>query len=292
MIKPRPSERAFDIFNNVFMALLSIIFLYPFVYVLAASLSDTQLFIQDRGLMILPRGFSLESYKVVFQNRSLWSGYLNTILYLVVGTTINLVMTTLGAFVLSRRDYLLKKFFMRMIMFTMFFSGGLIPSFLLVKNLNMYNTIWAIVVPTAISTWNLIIMRTSFMGIPAEIEEAATIDGASQLDILTKVILPLSGSIIAVMVLYYGVGHWNSWLRESIYLKDRAKYPLQLILREILIQNQLSDAAMADGNNEVLTVAATIKYATIMFATLPILLVYPFLQRYFVKGVMVGSLKG
>ena len=286
-------SKLFDAFNYLFLTLLTILFLYPFLYVIFASLSDTQLFVQQRGILLAPVGFSLNSYLTVFKTPEIWVGYGNTILYLVTGTALNIVLTTLGAYVLSRRKLYFKNAMMAMITFTMFFSGGLIPSFLLVKSLGMFNTLWAVIVPIAISAWNLIIMRTTMMQIPAEMEEAAIIDGANAFQVLMKVILPLSTAIIAVMVLFYAEGHWNSWFRESIYLKDRSLYPLQLLLREILIQNELMQLTInAGGDVNFDSVAETIKYAIIVVATVPILLVYPFIQKYFTQGVMVGSLKG
>ena len=286
-------SKLFDAFNYLFLTILTLLFLYPFLYVIFASLSDTQLFVQQRGILLAPVGFSLNSYLTVFKTPEIWVGYGNTILYLVTGTALNIVLTTLGAYVLSRRKLYFKNAMMAMITFTMFFSGGLIPSFLLVKSLGMFNTLWAVIVPIAISAWNLIIMRTTMMQIPAEMEEAAIIDGANAFQVLMKVILPLSTAIIAVMILFYAEGHWNSWFRESIYLKDRSLYPLQLLLREILIQNELMQLTInAGGDVNFDSVAETIKYAIIVVATVPILLVYPFIQKYFTQGVMVGSLKG
>ena len=291
-IKLSRGEKAFDIANYLFLAFSSILFMYPFIYIVFASLSDGAQLASSRGLMISPKGFSLEAYKAVLENSEIWNGYKNTIIYVVLGTSLNLIFTILGAYVLSRRDLYFKKLLMTMVVITMFFSGGMIPGFLLIKSLGMYNTIWALMLPGVISTWNLLIMRTSFMNIPASLEEAAKIDGANDLYVLFKVILPLSGSIIAVMVLFYGVGHWNSWLRESIYLKDRAKYPLQLILKEILIQNDINEMASKGLDSGGPSIAETIKYAIIVVATAPILMAYPYLQKYFVKGVMVGSVKG
>lgn len=186
---------------------------------------------------------------------------------------------------------MLKNFIMVLMLFTMYFSGGLIPSYITIKSLGLYNSLLALILPGAISTYNLIIMRTSFQGIPSELEEAAYLDGAGHLSIIWNVILPLSKAIIAVMVLYYGVAHWNSWFGASIYLNDRNKYPLQLILREILLQNDVSNMAGSSGGDEY-SIAESIKYAVIIVATAPILCIYPFLQKYFVKGVMIGALKG
>jgi len=245
------------------------------------------------GALIVPRGFTLKGYELVFKNPNVISGYRNTIIYMVLGTTINIFMTSLGAFVLSRKNAMLVKPLMVMVVITMYFSGGLIPSYLLIQNLNMYNTIWAMVVPGAISTYNMIVMRTAFMSVPSSLEESARIDGASEFTVLFRIILPLSKATIATMILFYGVGHWNSWFSASIYLKDNDKFPLQLILRQILIQNDTQSMVNAGsvGTTSVSIYQSLIKYCTIIVGTVPILCIYPFLQKYFAKGVMVGSLK-
>jgi len=219
-------------------------------------------------------------------------GYLNTMIIVLAGTTTNLVMTSLGAYVLSRRDVLWKKLMMMVIVFTMFFSGGIIPTYLLVRNLEMTNTLYALFIPTAISTYNLIIMRTAFMGVPYSLEESARIDGAKDFTILFRIMIPLSLPVIAVMVLFYGVGHWNSWFSAMIYLRKRELYPLQLILREILISSDTTQMMTDVGGMDKEPVGQTVKYATIIVATLPVLSIYPFLQKYFVKGIMIGALKG
>lgn len=273
------------------MIVLMVMCLYPILYVLFASLSDSGELMAYNGLLLKPIGLNLEAYKAVFKNPMIGKGYINTIIILVSGLFINLVMTTLAAYFLSRKNIMLKNFIMVLMLFTMYFSGGLIPSYITIKSLGLYNSLLALILPGAISTYNLIIMRTSFQGIPSELEEAAYLDGAGHLSIIWNVILPLSKAIIAVMVLYYGVAHWNSWFGASIYLNDRNKYPLQLILREILLQNDVSNMAGSSGGDEY-SIAESIKYAVIIVATAPILCIYPFLQKYFVKGVMIGALKG
>lgn len=273
------------------MIVLMVMCLYPILYVLFASLSDSGELMAYNGLLLKPIGLNLEAYKAVFKNPMIGKGYINTIIILVSGLFINLVMTTLAAYFLSRKNIMLKNFIMVIMLFTMYFSGGLIPSYITIKSLGLYNSLLALILPGAISTYNLIIMRTSFQGIPSELEEAAYLDGAGHLSIIWNVILPLSKAIIAVMVLYYGVAHWNSWFGASIYLSDRNKYPLQLILREILLQNDVSNMAGSSGSDEY-SIAESIKYAVIIVATAPILCIYPFLQKYFVKGVMIGALKG
>lgn len=291
VIKKTVGDKIFDFFNYVILTLLMIITIYPFLYVVFASFSSADQLAASRGLLYKPLGFSINAYKAVFDNPMILIGYKNTIFYVLVGTLYNLLMTSLGAYVLSRKNFFWKKYMLAMVIFTMFFGGGLIPNFLLVKGLGMYNTVWALIIPGAISTMNLIIMKTSFESIPDGLEESAKIDGANDFTILFKIILPLSMSTIAVMVLYYGVGHWNSWFGALIYLRNKNLYPLQLVLREILISNSMNDMLQnTEADKQFLS--ETIKHATIMVATLPILLVYPFLQKYFVKGVMIGALKG
>lgn len=293
MIKRSSGEHAFDVFNTLFMLVVIFITLYPFLHVAFASFSAPEEIAKNRGIMLWPRGFSVQGYREVFQNPMIVIGYRNTILYVVVGTAINILMTSLGAYVLSRKGYLYKNYLMFFIVFTMFFEGGLIPTFLLIRSLGIYNTMWAIVLPVAISTWNLIVMRTYFQGIPDSMEESAKIDGASHITILFRVILPLSKPILAVMVLFYGVGHWNSWFSAMIYLRERTKFPLQLVLREILISASMRDVTSADLSLlERQRMYLIIRPAVIMIATVPILFLYPFLQKYFVKGVMIGALKG
>ena len=203
-----------------------------------------------------------------------------------------MILTLLGGYLLSRRNWMFQKVLALSVIFTMYFSGGLIPFYLTVRDLHLDNTLWSLIFPTAISTYNLIIMRTAFAAIPESLEESAKLDGASHYVILTKIMIPLVVPTIAVLVLYYGVGHWNAWFNAMIFLRDRSKYPLQLILREILIQNSLNDMTMGTGMEDREMIAETIKYAVIVVSTVPILCLYPFLQKYFVKGVMIGALKG
>ncbi|OIA98806.1 sugar ABC transporter permease [Paenibacillus sp. LC231] len=285
------SEVLFDSANVILLCLLSVVTLYPFLYVLFASISTPADFVQHRGILLWPKGFSLDSYRMVFENPNIIRSYLNTIFYVVVGTTLNILMTALGAYGLSRKNVMWKGTIMMLIVMTMFFDGGLIPKYLLVKNMGLLDTYWALIIPSAMTTWNLIIMRTAFQGVPDALEESARIDGASDWTILFRIIIPLSLPVIAVMVLFYGVWHWNKWFDALIYLRDRDLFPLQLILREILIQNDTSSMMTSVGGGDRMPVGETIKYATIMVATLPILFLYPFLQKYFVKGVMIGAIK-
>lgn len=247
--------------------------------------------IRHRGLLLMPKGFNIGAYKLVFRNPNILKGYANTILYVVVGTSINIVMTVLSAYVLSRKDFLFRRPLMFMAIITMYFSGGMIPLYLQVQRLKLLNTIWAIVLPTAMSTYNLIIVRTAFENVPPTLEESAMLDGANEFVTLVRIVIPLTMPTIAVMVLFYSVGIWNSWFNAMIYLQDRTKFPLQLILREILIANDTSSMT-AGVAGDVVPLAESVKYATIVVATLPVLVIYPFLQKYFVKGVMVGAVKG
>ncbi|MFD0716044.1 carbohydrate ABC transporter permease [Paenibacillus sp. GCM10027626] len=292
-VKKSAGEIAFNIVNVALMLFMIVITLYPFVFVLMSSLSNSTQLMSHTGFLVRPIGFTTEAYNMVFRNPNIVSGFGNTFIIVVVGTVVNLTVTSLGAYVLSRKGVPWTKPIMLAVVFTMFFSGGLIPSYLLVNNwLGMGDSLAAVIIPGAISTWNLIILRTSFGALPESLIESARIDGAQDFTILFRIVIPLSMPVIAVMILFYSVGHWNSWFSAMIYLRDRSLFPLQLILREILIQNSTQFMAADASAGDVEAIGESIKYATIMIATLPILVVYPFLQKYFVKGVMIGSIKG
>ena len=231
----------------------------------------------------------LAAYKNVFQNDSIWIGYGNTIFYVVIGTVLNIIMTVLGAYFLSRKNIPGQSIILMMIMFTMYFSGGMIPGFLNIQSLGLYDNRLSLILPGAISTFNLIIMRTGMAAIDASMEESARLDGANHFTILFKIMLPLTKATVAVLVLYYGVAHWNSWFNAMIYLEDKMKEPLQLVLRQILIINDMTDMGVGEDTEMI---SETIKHATIIVSTVPILALYPFLQKYFVKGMMVGAVKG
>lgn len=285
-------EKTLHGINLFVLALLTVIFFYPLWHCLMASFSDPTSLIGYKGLISLPMGFSLEGYKTVLQNKNILTGYMNTLFYLVVGTAINMVLTILGAYVLSRRRMMLKGPLTLLIVFTMYMDFGLIPAFLNVRDLGLYDSRWAILLPVAINTYNLIVMRTAFASVPAALEESAMIDGANDFTILFKIILPLSKATLAVVVLFYVVEHWNSWFSASIYLRDRERFPLQLFLREILISSSSSTAAgEASSVDGVMYLEELIKYCSIVISTLPILCVYPFVQKYFISGVMLGSVK-
>lgn len=285
-------DRIFNIINYTFLILLVVVTLYPLLYVLFASFSDSSQLLANKGLLWKPVGFSLDAYKSVLANPGISIGFRNTLFIVVFGVMVNLFMTALGAYVLSRKNVMWNKVFMFFIVFTMFFGGGLIPLYLIVKGVGLLDSLWSTILPFAISTFNLIIMRTSFMGIPDSLEESAKIDGANHFTILFRIIIPLSMPVIAVMILYYAVDKWNGWFYASVFIKSRELFPLQLVLREILIANSTESMSAGASAGDRFQIGETIKYATIMVATIPILCIYPFLQRYFVKGVMVGSLKG
>lgn len=276
------------------LAFLAFLATYPFLHVVFMSLSDGMKLTGYRGLLLGPRGFSLLGYTLAFSYPGLLTGYLNTLFYVVMGTFLNLLATSTFAYVLANRFYL-RKVFSVLVIVTMFFSGGLIPTFLVVKGLGLYNTRWAILLPVLISTWNLIILRGFFQSIPESIVESARLDGAHHGVIYAKIILPLSGPVMAVMVMYYGLGHWNSWFNAMVYLQDKGLWPLQLFLREILIQQQMTEELGINLESSLGDLAVNkdiMKAAVVVISTLPVLSVYPFLQRHFEKGILLGSLKG
>lgn len=287
------TDRTFIIFNYVFLSIVALLVIYPLVFVVSASLSNPQYVISGE-MWLWPKEITLDAYEKVFKNKDIINGFVNTVKYTVVGTALNVVMTILAAYPLSRRDLKGRGVIMAFIVFTIFFSGGLIPTYLLIRDLGMLNTFWVMIIPNAVAVWNIIIMRTFFQSIPHELEESAMIDGCGNFRILWNIVLPLSFPVIAVMVLFYSVGHWNSYFQALIYLQDQDRFPLQLILRQILIQGQMDDMIQTTTESflaQQLSVEG-LKYAVLIVANLPMLMLYPFLQRYFVKGVMIGSLKG
>jgi len=287
-------DRWFDVVNLCILSLVLVVVLYPLIYVVSASLSNPMLVLQGK-VWLWPKELSFEAYKRVFQNADIMIGYKNTILYTIVGTCVNIVMTTAGAYPLSRRDFYGRNVIMAFFVFTMFFSGGIIPTYLVVKSLGLINTFWVMILPGAVSVFNLIIMRTFFQNtIPLELQESAFMDGSTNLRILVSIVLPLSMPIIAVLILYYAVSHWNAFFNALIYLSDRQQYPLQLFLRELLIQNQMEEMMSGDSESmvEQQNLAEGLKYAIIVVSSLPVLILYPFLQKYFEKGIMIGAIKG
>ena len=292
-IRVSPADRIFDILNYVFLTLCLLIVAYPLYFIVIASVSDPTAVYAGK-VILWPARFTLEGYQRILDYESFFTGYRNTVIYTVVGTIVNVLITSPGAYALSRKDLVGRNFFMMGVTFTMIFSGGLIPTYLLVISLNLYNTMWALILPVAVSAWNLIVARTFFQQtIPDELLEAATLDGAGNTQFFLRVVLPLSKSIIAVMVLFYAVNHWNSYFNALIYLKSAEKYPLQLVLRNILFENSLGDM-VEDASTLALQqrLGDLIKYGIIIASSLPLLILYPFLQRFFIQGVMIGAVKG
>lgn len=294
MYKPTASDKVFQVLNTIFLIFIVAIVLYPLVFVLSASISEPEHLLKGE-IWLFPKSITFESYLRVFKNDAILQGYANTIKYTLVGTALNLLMTIAAAYPLSRKDFYGRGVITAMMVFTMFFSGGLIPRFLLVRDLGLYNSMWALILPGAVSVWNVTIMRTFFQtSVPYEIQEAAMIDGCSNIGILTRVVLPLSLPIISVMIMFYSVGHWNAYFNALIYLTERAKYPLQVILREILIQENMGDMAsfIDEGIIRQMMLAEGLKYAVVVVANLPVLMIYPLIQKHFAKGMMIGGLKG
>ncbi len=293
-IKQTREDNVFDTVTIILSLLLFVVFAYPLYFIIIASFSDPSA-VWSGEVKLLPVGFSLEGYQEILKNTEIWTGYLNSIFYTAFGVIVNLFFTFLGAYVLSCKEFMPRNVIMKLITFTMFFGGGLIPTFLLVKEMNMLDTVWSIVLPIAINVQNFIITRTFLQNnIMGELKEAAFLDGTTHTGFLLKIGLPLSKAIIAVMALYYGVDHWNQYFNAMIYLNDRGKFPLQLILREILLASQkIDDAGQSpDMIAKQLRLADSLKYSTIIVASVPALIAYPFVQKFFVKGVMIGSIKG
>ena len=285
--------RVFTIFNYIILTAIAIACLYPFYYVVAASVSNPEELMRNQGLLLRPLGeMTLDGYRMVFSNKLVLSGFGNTFFVLLAGLVFNLVLTTLGAYVLSLRELMLRKPLTILVIVTMYFSGGLIPTYLNVKDFGMLDSLWSLIVPGAITTSNLIIMRSAFLSIPESLSEAAKIDGATHMQILFNVMLPLVKATMAVMVLYYAVSHWNAWFNASIYLRTPSKYPLQLVLRNILVESQTGDMMQDIGAAISPQVQQLIKYALIVVSSIPIISIYPFLQKFFQKGVMMGAVKG
>lgn len=292
MVKRRGLLNPFDAGNNIFLVIIFAVMLYPFVYVLAVSLSSPDAVMRNR-VVLFPVGLNLTAYRAVVHNTGIWTGYANTMLYTVTGTLINLTVTSLMAYALSKKALFGRKFFSLFVVFTMFFQGGMIPNYILISKLRMINTIWAIVLPGAVSTWYLMVMRTFFSELPAELEEAAMVDGCNPFLIFLRIVLPLSKPILFTMALFYAVSHWNAYMAPLIYLNDKAKFPLQIIMRQILITGDTSFTnTIAFLDDSSLIISDTIKYAAIIVSILPIVITYPFIQKYFSKGVMIGSVKG
>ena len=292
MLKRSKGEKIFAVFNYTGMVVLCIIFILPVWHVLMGSISDPLRISAYSGIILYPLGdVTFGGYKLVLQNNSILRSYLNTILIVVTATGLGTLLTILSAYVMSVRGLYWKKPFNFIVTFTMIFNGGLIPTYMVVRNLHMLDTYWSLIIPGCCVAYNIIIMRTSFSQVPAALSEAATIDGAGHFRILCQIILPVSKSIIAVIVLFYAIQQWNAWFNASIYLQNRDLYPLQLTLREIVLKSS-ENSIIANADGETVDIyRPRIKYCTIMVSIIPMMIVYPFVQKYFVKGVMIGTIK-
>lgn len=288
------ADRVFTIFNYLILSTLLVVVLYPLVYIASASISSAKA-VTSGQVWLWPVDITFEGYIAIFKHHLISTGFVNSIIYTIVGTALNVTLTILAAYPLSRRDFFGRNVFMFLLVFTLLFSGGLIPTYLVVQDLGLLNTRWALILPTALSVWNVIITRTYFqVTIPDDLLEAARLDGSNDLRFVWDVVLPLSAPIIAVNALFYAVGHWNQYFQALIYLTDQSLYPLQLVLREILVMNNV-DASMITDVEDLIArqnLRELLKYSLIVVASVPLLIAYPFVQKHFVRGVMLGSLKG
>jgi putative aldouronate transport system permease protein len=285
-------SKIFDSFNSLFLIIIAIVTIYPFIFVLFSSFSDPMRLAQHRGLLLAPLGFNVQGYVLAFKTDTLLRGYAVTAFLVTVGTACNLFMTVLFGYVLSRRGMLWGKFLTVMVVITMFFSGGLIPSFLVVRAVGLYDSLWALILPSLISTYLLIIMRTAITGVPAELEESGRLDGASEFTVLLRIVMPMIVPTIAALGLFYAVGHWNSWSNALIYIKTQDKYPLQLVLRTILIQSQSGSATSGYEVSQTDAYKRLLKYSVVIISIVPVMCIYPFIQKYFTTGIMIGAVKG
>lgn len=301
MKKHSRSDKIFDMINMVLLTLMMAVILYPLYFIVIASISSPAA-VNSGQVLLFPKGATLEGYKYVLKDNSIWKGYANTIILTVTGTLVNMFLTVTCAYALSKSHLPLIKFIMFAMTFTMFFSGGIIPTYLLVSGMGMRDSIWSLILPTAVSVYNVILMRTYFMNsVPDEIIQAAKIDGCSEIKALAAVVLPLSKPILVTIALFYGVGHWNQFFQALIYISDKDRFPLQLVLRNMLLMGNNAMTSMLSGGMsgenakymaELMKQIEILKYAVIIVSVLPVLIVYPFLQKFFMKGIMMGSLKG
>ncbi|MGG4049255.1 carbohydrate ABC transporter permease [Paenibacillus favisporus] len=290
-VRGRRRISLFTIVNTLILLGVAAVTLYPFVYMLAVSLSG-DVYVMKGEVTLWPKGFNLRMYDLVLGDPKIWSAYRNTIIYTVLGTAIAMIITSMGAYALSRSDMTFHKGFTLLIVFTMFFSGGMIPTFLVVRSLGLVDTIWGMVLPGAVSTWNLILMRTFFSGIPKELEESGRIDGLNDIGIFFRIIVPLSKPVFATIALFYAVGIWNNFMNPLLYLRNPDLFPLQVILRNLVLAGSVSSGQVTQIGGDNMVVEDSLKFATIMVSTIPILIIYPFVQKYFVKGSMIGAVKG
>lgn len=289
-----PEDKIFHIVNTVIMVLIAIVMVYPLYYIVLASVTDPTV-VNTGKLLLFPEKIYLEGYKAAFEYKQLFTGFLNSILYTVAGTMISICLTIPGAYALSRKDLKGRNVVMFLFTFTMFFSGGMVPTYMLVSKLRLIDTMWAMVLPGALSVYNLIVVRTFFQtNLPDELLEAAKVDGCSDLKFFWHIALKVSGTIIAVMVLFYAVGIWNSYFNAIMYMNSRSKMPLQAVLRDLLILNTVTNELPIDATETVSRMmrADQLKYCVIIISTVPMMIFYPFIQKYFTKGVMIGSIKG
>ena len=290
-IKPSKGDRIFSGIVLTILVIFCFLVLYPLYYMFIVSISDGNAVMRGE-VSLYPVGINWDTYKFILSDSYIPQAYKNTIIYTVSGVLVNVIMTALCAYPLARKKFYGRRFFTLMIIFTMFFDAGMVSNYMLVNSLGIHNTIWAIILPGAINVWYMIIMRTFFSNIPEELYESAYIDGANDLTIFVKIALPLSKAVLATMILFYAVSHWNSFFPELIYLDDRAKFPMQLILRNIVLGSDAGASAATSVAADGAILGLNIKYAVVFITVLPILVVYPFVQKYFVKGAMVGSVKG
>lgn len=291
-MKTSLGDKIFVVINSAILICLCFVTLYPIWYVLCASLTSNTYLVSHPGIMLWPHEVTFGAYKMAFSHPLLLSGYKNTLLILAVSLPINILMTLFAGYFMASKDVMFKPLIQGLIMFTMFFSGGMIPAYLNIRSLGLYNSLWALILPGALSVYNSIICKTAIEAVPESLKESAYIDGANDVIILFRIIVPLIKATLAVLLLYYGVGHWNAWFNASIYLKDNEKLPIQNIMRAILIANSNVLNSAAAENDQVNQFAEAIKYSTIILTTVPVLCIYPFIQKYFVKGVMIGAVKG
>lgn len=284
--------KIFDIINYIITGLVGVACVYPILYVVLASFSDPSQLMQHDGALLAPLGFTTGAYKEIFKNEMIMGSFQNTFLILVIGVALSMIITTMAAYFFSRKDIMLQKPLFMFVLLTMFLNGGLIPTYLTVCELNIDDTLWAVILPTALTTYNLIVLRTGFMSIPESLIESAKLDGANDFTVLVRIVVPLAKASLAVIFLYYAVENWNGWFNASIYLRDKALYPLQLVLRNVLLSNGTDSMVGGADMGDYESFSETIKYSVICVATLPMLIIYPFLQKYFANGVMIGAVKG
>lgn len=284
--------KIFQIINTIILTGLVVVTLYPVIHVVMASLSDGYLLLAHRGLLFWPKGFDLAAYETIFKYPALIRSYGNTIMICVITLILNILLTSFASYVVTRKEFGARNVLMMFFLFTMYFSGGMIPTYVLIKNLGLLNSFWSLILPASLSTYNMIVLRTSFASIPESLCESAKIDGASHFRILFQIVIPLSRAALSVIMLYYLVAQWNSWFPASLYIDDRNKYPLQLLLREILIERDSGEMGQTVIDSDKQAVSEVLKYAVMVVSTLPVLCIYPLIQKYFTKGVMIGAVKG